>query len=143
MMSMRFLYRLRLVIVLTGFSGPLSLSQPSQIAQSVQNSKAPQTRIDPITVALRAHQFQAAADLSRAALKEFPNDAQLWALQGMALANEGKGPDALAAFQQALKISPNHIMALQGAAQLKFRQSELWREVDFALPGSGIPIRLV
>ncbi len=84
-------------------------------------SQTPQTRIDPITSALRAQDFDGAVQLSRAALREFPNDAQLWALQGVALASEGDAGKALAAFRQALKISPDYVMALQGAAQVEFQ----------------------
>lgn len=83
--------------------------------------QAPQTRIDPITSALRVNEFDRALELSRAALKDFPNDVQLWDLQGIALASEGQGREALAAFQQALKIAPTNVMALQGAAQIEFQ----------------------
>src|SRR6266436_1134128 len=121
MIPAKFVHRVALVGLLALVTMPLLFSQVSQAAQSPRSPKAPQARIDPITAALRANQFETAAELSRAALKEFPNDPQLWALQGIAFASQGKGPEALAAFQQALKISPNHIMALQGAAQLQFQ----------------------
>ncbi len=83
--------------------------------------QTPQLRIDPITSALRDNDFSKAAELSRAALKEFPNDPHLWALQGVALASQGDDAKALAAFQQALRLLPNYVMALQGAAQLQFQ----------------------
>jgi tetratricopeptide (TPR) repeat protein len=89
--------------------------------QSTGFSQTPQVQIDSITSALRISDFDRAVQLSRSALQEFPNNAQIWTLQGIALASEGDGAKALAAFQQALKISPNHIPALQGAAQVEFQ----------------------
>lgn len=89
--------------------------------QSAALSQTPQVQIDSITSALRTSDFDRAVQLSRSALQEFPNNAQIWTLQGIALASEGDGAKALAAFQQALKISPNHISALQGAAQVEFQ----------------------
>jgi tetratricopeptide (TPR) repeat protein len=78
-------------------------------------------RIEPITAALRAQRFDQAAQLAAAALKDFPTDAHLWALRGFALASEGRSKEALASFQQALKIAPANLVALQGAAQLEFQ----------------------
>jgi tetratricopeptide (TPR) repeat protein len=92
----------------------VALGLPSALPQT------PQARIDPITSALRAKEFDRAVRLSNTALREFPNDAQLWALEGVALASEGDHSKARAAFQQALKISPNYVTALEGAAQLEF-----------------------
>jgi tetratricopeptide (TPR) repeat protein len=93
----------------------LALAGPDTFPQT------PQTRIEPITSALRGNDFAQAAELSRAALKEFPNDPHLWALQGIALASQGDDSPALAAFQQALKLQPDYVTALQGAAQLQFQ----------------------
>jgi tetratricopeptide (TPR) repeat protein len=114
-------------VILLASLAPPSFSQVSQTAQTSQaskgprTSKAPQARIDAVELALRSNQFDNAIELSRTTLKEFPNDPQLWSLQGVALASSGKGSEARAAFQQALEISPNYIMALQGAAQSEFQ----------------------
>jgi tetratricopeptide (TPR) repeat protein len=99
----------------------LALSLFLAVFGPAASAQTPQAKIEPITSALRAKEFDKAAELSRSALKEFPNDAQLWTLQGVALASEGDAQSGRAAFQRALKISPNHIMALQGAAQLEFQ----------------------
>src|SRR4029077_10981764 len=107
-------------LLATALSSP-AFSQSQQTSQSPPSQHAPKSKTDPIASALRANDFSQAIDLSRAALKEYPQDPQLWSMQGFALASSGKGNEALAAFQQALKISPNHIMALQGAAQLQFQ----------------------
>src|SRR3989440_207105 len=85
---------------------------------SVTFSQIHENQIEPISSALRAREFDKAVELSRFALRESPNNAQLWTLQGIALASMGDSKEALAAFQQALKISPNSIAALAGAAQI-------------------------
>jgi tetratricopeptide (TPR) repeat protein len=75
---------------------------------------------EPIGAALRAREFDKAVDLTRSALRASPGNAQLWTLQGIALAGKGDSKQALAAFQQALKFSPNNIAALAGAAQIGY-----------------------
>jgi tetratricopeptide (TPR) repeat protein len=77
-------------------------------------------QVEPISSALRAKDFDRAVSLSRSALRESPNNPQLWTLQGIALAGEGHSDEALAAFQRALKISPNSVPALAGAAQIEY-----------------------
>ncbi len=84
-------------------------------------SQIPTSQIESITSALRAREFDKAVQLSRSALQVFPNNAQLWTLQGIALSSKGASEKALAAFQRALKISPNYIAALEGAAQIQYQ----------------------
>ena len=81
----------------------------------------PQDPVEPISAALRAGDFDHAVELTQEALKEHPNNPQLWTLQGIAYASKGTAKEALAAFQQALKISPNNIAALAGAAQIEYQ----------------------
>lgn len=85
------------------------------------DSQARDNRIEPISSALRAGDFDKAVELSRDALKDSPNNAQLWTLQGIAFTRKGDDKGALAAFQQALKISPNNLAALAGAAQIEYQ----------------------
>jgi len=92
------------------------LAYPSLAYSQVRNN-----RIEPISSALRAGDFDKAVELSRAALKDSPNNAQLWTLQGIAFTRKGDDKAALAAFQQALKISPNNLAALAGAAQIEYQ----------------------
>src|ERR1044071_6100304 len=80
-------------------------------------SRAQTQSADAITAALRALEFEQAVQLSRSALLKNPADSHLWTLQGIALANLRNNKDALAAFQKALKLSPNDVAALAGAAQ--------------------------
>jgi tetratricopeptide (TPR) repeat protein len=89
--------------------------------RSLAFGQTPRDPVEAITAALDAKEFDRAVQLSRSALRESPNDAHLWTLQGVALASEGDNGRALAAFQQALKISPNYIAALEGAAQIDYQ----------------------
>lgn len=75
---------------------------------------------DAITAALRAREFEQAVQLSRSALQKNPADSHLWTLQGIALANLHNNKEALAAFQKALKLSPDAVAALAGAAQIEY-----------------------
>src|SRR5580700_10776343 len=84
-------------------------------------SQSSENQIEPVTSALRARDYDKAVQLSRAALETSPNNAQLWTLQGIAFASKGDNKDALMAFERALKISPNTIAALAGAAQIEYQ----------------------
>src|SRR3954447_14939258 len=77
-------------------------------------------QLEAIRAALRARDFEQAVERSRSALRQAPNDPQLWTLQAMALASMGKPAEALQSFQHALKIDPNDMAALEGAAQLHY-----------------------
>ncbi len=100
--------RIRLaVILLAGVAATLA---------AAQNGPA-----DQIAAALRAKDFERAAEISRSALQKSPGDPRLWTLQGIALSNQGKTTEALTAFQTALKISPNSVAALAGAAQIQYQ----------------------
>lgn len=74
-----------------------------------------------ISSALRDGEFEKAVALSRSALQASPNNAQLWILQGVAYVRNGDSKQALRSFQQALRISPNSIGALAGAAQIEYQ----------------------
>jgi tetratricopeptide (TPR) repeat protein len=77
-------------------------------------------RVAPIASALRNQEFDKALDLLHAALQEFPGNDTLWTMQGVAYAGRGQKKEALASFRSALKISPDNIPALQGAAQIEY-----------------------
>jgi cytochrome c-type biogenesis protein CcmH/NrfG len=83
--------------------------------------QTPQNPVDRISAAMRAGDFDQAIEMSKSALKQSPNNGQLWTLEGIALASKGDNKDALTAFEQALKISPNNIAALEGAAQIQYQ----------------------
>ena len=75
---------------------------------------------DPISSALLSREFSKALELLTPALRESPNDARLWAMQGTAYEGTGRIKDAFASFQNALKIEPDYLPALQGAAHIEF-----------------------
>jgi tetratricopeptide (TPR) repeat protein len=73
-----------------------------------------------ITAALRAGEFDRALQILHPALKQAPDDPRLWTLQALAYSGEGHKKEALTSFQNALKISPDYLPALEGAAQLQY-----------------------
>jgi tetratricopeptide (TPR) repeat protein len=80
-----------------------------------------QDAIQAIANALRNHEFSQALDLSEAALGKTPGDYRIWTLRGMATAGMGNLPEALTAYQHALKLAPDYLPALEGAAQTEFQ----------------------
>jgi tetratricopeptide (TPR) repeat protein len=101
----------------------LLLSLPWIFAQSSGD------QIAPITTALRAREFNKALQLLQPALRQSPKSAQLWTLQGIALSGEEHEKEALASFRNALKVSPEYLPALEGAAQLEYKAGS-----DAAIP---------
>jgi len=89
-------------------------------SSNVLAQTAVQEVVDPIVSALRAEQFDRALDLVHPALQRFPNDPELWTMQGVAQARKGQKPQALTSFRRALKISPDIVPALQGTAQIDY-----------------------
>jgi tetratricopeptide (TPR) repeat protein len=75
---------------------------------------------DAIAQALQSRDFAQALALLQPALRRFPANAELWAMQGTAYAGQGHKQDALKSFQTALKVSPDYVVALRGAAQIQF-----------------------
>jgi tetratricopeptide (TPR) repeat protein len=74
-----------------------------------------------IASALRNQQFDKALDLLAPALQKSATNAQLWTMQGVAYAGQNKNADALASFHQALRLSPDYLPALRGAAQIEYQ----------------------
>jgi len=77
--------------------------------------------IGSISDALRSHNYSLAMSLSKAALAKRPGDYRIWTLRGMATAGAGNLPQALAAYEHALKLAPAYLPALEGAAQSEFQ----------------------
>ncbi len=77
-------------------------------------------RAQSIAAALNAGDYAEALELLRPALQASPGDARLWAMQGAAQAALGEKSQALASYRSALKIAPDNLPALQGAAQIEF-----------------------
>ncbi|HTS07587.1 MAG TPA: tetratricopeptide repeat protein [Candidatus Eisenbacteria bacterium] len=73
-----------------------------------------------IMAALRASRFGEALQMLEPALRQSPANPQLWTLQGLAYSGDGHKKEALVSFHKALKISPNYLPALEGAAQIEY-----------------------
>ena len=99
------------------------LAQPKAAAATGEEVTSIHARI-------RDHEYARALELLKLALQKSPNDPQLWTLRGLAYSGQGDKKSALAAFHRALKIAPDAIPALHGAAQLEY---------DAGSP-AGIPI---
>ena len=83
-------------------------------------AQTPDQRATAIAAALRQEQYDQALHLLEPMLKEYPGNAQLWTMQGVAYQGLGRKKDALRSFQRALKISPDNIPALQNSAQIAY-----------------------
>lgn len=77
-------------------------------------------QIGAISASLRAGEFDHALQLLHPMLQQSPSNPQLWTLQALAYSGAKRKKDALASFQHALKISPDYLPALEGAAQLEY-----------------------
>ena len=77
-------------------------------------------RVGAITSALRSGDFDKALQLIQPALQESPKNPQLWMLQGLAHSGKGNQKAAASAYQNALKIAPDYLPALEGLAQLEY-----------------------
>jgi tetratricopeptide (TPR) repeat protein len=76
--------------------------------------------VDSIMSALRNNEPAKALQLIHPLLQTSPGNPQLWMLQGLAYLQTGDRKSALASYQSALKISPDYLAALEGAAQLEY-----------------------
>ncbi len=72
--------------------------------------------------ALRARNYEQALQLIRSQLRESPKDAKLWTMEGIALSGLGNNREALVAYHRALNISPDYLAALEGAAELEYKE---------------------
>lgn len=114
-MNPLYLLRLRIVVAALGTSLLLSLAAHAQNAGVEENRVASE---------LRDGNNAKALELLSIALRKYPGDAQLWIMQGVAYSRQEQKKEALAAFRHALKIVPNAIPALEGAAQIEFEDAD-------------------
>jgi tetratricopeptide (TPR) repeat protein len=87
------------------------------LALFAQNSTDP---VSAASAALRSRRFADALQILQPVLQKDPGNKQLWMLQGLAYLGQEKKTDALTSFRTALKISPDYLPALEGAAQIEF-----------------------
>ena len=77
-----------------------------------------------IAAALRSKNYEEAMNLSRSALQKTPNDPRILTMEGLASSGLGNDGDALRAYQAALKVAPNYVPALEGAAQIEYSRGD-------------------
>ncbi|HVI78287.1 MAG TPA: tetratricopeptide repeat protein, partial [Candidatus Acidoferrum sp.] len=87
---------------------------------SVASAQTASNRVESITLTLRGGEFERALQLLQPALQASPKDPQLWTLQGLAYSGKGNQKAALVSYNSALKIAPDYLPALEGAAQLEY-----------------------
>ena len=92
-------------------------------------AQAPADPSAEIAAAIRTQQYEQAAGLARQALQRAPNDVRVLSLEAIALTALGRDRDALAAYRRVLKLSPDYLAALEGAAQLEYKAGD-----DGAIP---------
>lgn len=80
--------------------------------------------VNEIVASLRAKNYSAALQLLGPRLQQFPGDAQLWTFEALAYSGLGRKTEALTSYRKALKISPEYLPALEGAAQLEFESGD-------------------
>ena len=90
------------------------------LLQAVVLGQSANNRIEIIASALRNREFDSALQLLQPALKASPKNPQLWMFQGLAYSGKGDQKSALNSYQSALKLSPDYLPALEGAAQLQY-----------------------
>src|SRR5512140_669833 len=82
------------------------------IALAVQGQSA-KVSIANIESLIRSQQYDQALSSLKVALRSNSGDFKLWTLQGICLGLQGNDVQAVAAFDHALRISPNYTPALQ------------------------------
>jgi tetratricopeptide (TPR) repeat protein len=87
-------------------------------------SQATTNAIESVSSALQAGHYSQALEILRPQLQRNPKNAQLLALNGIALSGEGNKKDALRSFQEALQILPEYLPALEGAAQIEYENGD-------------------
>jgi tetratricopeptide (TPR) repeat protein len=101
-------------------SNPIYLVVVLVVLQSGMVGQTVNERVAPITSALQNRDFGKALQLLQPALENSPRNPQLWVFQGLAYSGEGNATAALGSYQAALKIAPDYLPALKGAAGLEY-----------------------
>jgi len=81
---------------------------------------APAT-VSALVDALQRGQNADALRISAELLRAGPQSNKVWTLRAVALEQSGQPKEALAAYQRAIKLAPDYLPALEGAAQLNYR----------------------
>ena len=94
------------------------------LAPLLTAAQADNGTIQSIASSLRARQYENSLQLLDPALRQFPRDVRLWTMQGVALSGLRRSGESLVAYRHALKLSPDYLPALEGAAQLEYESGD-------------------
>ncbi len=94
------------------------------MAGTVAHAQPASNPVAQISSALRDGHFEQAVQLADQGLAASPNNSQLWTLKGIALSAQKHTAQALDAYHHALKVSPNYLPALEGAAQIQYNAGD-------------------
>jgi tetratricopeptide (TPR) repeat protein len=86
-----------------------------------QQKMASDNSIASIQSLIRSHQYDQALQASQSAVNAAPSDFRIRVLEGLILSIQGKDSEALSAFDEALKLSPDFPAALKGEVQLYYK----------------------
>lgn len=82
------------------------------------------TSVASIESLIRSHQYDEALQATKSGLHDAPSDFRLWTLQGILFSIKHSNPEALNAFDHALRLSPNYGPALKGEVQLLYQAND-------------------
>lgn len=91
------------------------------VLSTIANGQQGASPIVAIESLIRASQYDQAQESIRSALREKPEDAKVWSLQGIVFSIQHRDTEALKAFDKALSLSPNYVPALRGKIELLYR----------------------
>ena len=93
-------------------------------AQSADPNKSNKNSLGSIESMIRGQHYDEALEIAKSRLRETPDDYRLWTLEGIALSLQGDSKEAVAAFDKALRISPDYGPALKGEVQILFQSGD-------------------
>ncbi len=80
--------------------------------------------LEAVMRALRSKQYEQALHLLERLVESDSGDPRVWTLHGMALAAVGQPRESLASYRKALDQQPDYLPALQGAAEIEYRNGD-------------------
>ncbi len=107
----------RFILLATILNAPLGYATGQQTEAASKDGPFHQ-----VVASIQQGDFARALTLTATALRQSPNDYRIWTLRGMAYSGLQKQASAQIAFENALRIAPYYLPALEGEAQLKYRQ---------------------
>ena len=91
------------------------------ILARAENAKVSISNIESL---IRTQQYDQALNELKSDLRANPGDFKLWTLQGVCMGLQGNDNDAIAAFEHAIRISPDYTPALKGEVQILFKTGD-------------------